>query len=197
MFLCFNIICSISNILFNSSNNIKLEKNYRSTNEIIEEYTLEPDVSNQSTKEENAISNVNNQVSKLETSSYEWKLEIPNINLEANIEEGTNKEILDEFIGHFEETKKNLGNIGLAAHNRGYKVNYFEKLKELKEGDLIYYTYKETKRAYVVISKTIIKDTEWSNLKNTEDNRLTLITCVENRPELRRCVQAIEFKNKI
>lgn len=197
MFLCFNIICSISNILFNSSNNIKLEKNYRSTNEIIEEYTLEPDVSNQSTKEENAISNVNNQVSKLETSSYEWKLEIPNINLEANIEEGTNKEILDEYIGHFEETKKNLGNIGLAAHNRGYKVNYFEKLKELKEGDLIYYTYKETKRAYVVISKTIIKDTEWSNLKNTEDNRLTLITCVENRPELRRCVQAIEFKNKI
>ena len=197
MFLCFNIICSISNILFNSSNNIKLEKNYRSTNEIIEEYTLEPDVSNQSTKEENAISNVNNQVSKLETSSYEWKLEIPNINLEANIEEVTNKVILDEYIGHFEETKKNLGNIGLAAHNRGYKVNYFEKLKELKEGDLIYYTYKETKRAYVVISKTIIKDTEWSNLKNTEDNRLTLITCVENRPELRRCVQAIEFKNKI
>ena len=194
MFLCFNIICSISNILFNSSNNIKLEKNYRSTNEIIEEYTLEPDVSNQSTKEENAISNVNNQVSKLETSSYEWKLEIPNINLEANIEEGTNKEILDEYIGHFEETKKNLGNIGLAAHNRGYKVNYFEKLKELKEGDLIYYTYKETKRTYVIISRLIIKDTEWSNLENTEDNRLTLITCVENKPKLRRCVQAIEVK---
>ena len=38
----------------------------------------------------------------------------------------------------------------------------------------------------------IIKDTEWKYLKNTEDNRLTLITCVENQPEYRRCVQAVE-----
>lgn len=194
MFLCFNIICSVSNILFNSSKSIKLEENYQSTNEIIEEYNLENNVSNQTMEEGNTANNVNNEVSNVEINSYEWKLEIPSIDLKADIEEGTNKKTLDEYIGHFEETKKNLGNIGLAAHNRGYKVNYFEKLKYLKEGDLIYYTYKETKRAYVVISKTIIKDTEWSNLENTKDNRLTLITCVENKPELRRCVQAIELK---
>ena len=38
----------------------------------------------------------------------------------------------------------------------------------------------------------IIKDTDWSRLENTEENILTLITCVENKPEQRRCIQAIE-----
>ena len=29
--------------------------------------------------------------------------------------------------------------------------------------------------------------------ENTEDNRITLITCVENMYEYRRCVQAVEI----
>ena len=161
--------------------NFKSEKSYQSTNEIIKKHNI---VSNSSTT---------NELLEDEINFNEWKLEIPKINLVANISEGTSKEILNNYIGHFEETKKDIGNIGLAAHNRGYQVNYFEKLKDLKEGDYIYYTYKETKRTYVIISRLIIKDTEWSNLENTEDNRLTLITCVENKPKLRRCVQAIEI----
>ena len=40
---------------------------------------------------------------------------------------------MEDYIGHFEETKKDIGNIGLAAHNRGYKNNYFQNLKELKQ----------------------------------------------------------------
>ena len=40
---------------------------------------------------------------------------------------------MEDYIGHFEETKKDIGNIGLAAHNRGYKNNYFQNLKELKK----------------------------------------------------------------
>ena len=162
--------------------NFKSEKSYQSTNEIIKKHNI---VSNSSTT---------NELLEDEINFNEWKLEIPKINLVANISEGTSKEILNNYIGHFEETKKDIGNIGLAAHNRGYQVIYFEKLKDLKEGDYIYYTYKETKRTYVIISRLIIKDTEWSNLENTEDNRLTLITCVENKPKLRRCVQAIEVK---
>ena len=27
---------------------------------------------------------------------------------------------------------------------------------------------------------------------NTKDNKLTLITCVENQPQYRRCIQAVE-----
>lgn len=70
-----------------------------------------------------------------------WQLEIPKINLLAEISEGTDVDTLNQYIAHFEETAKENGNIGLAAHNRGYKVNYFERLKELEKGDSVFYTY--------------------------------------------------------
>lgn len=74
-----------------------------------------------------------------------WYLEIPKIDLVAQIREGTDSENLNKYIGHFEETVKENGNIGLAGHNRGYKVNYFERIKELEKGDLIFYTYNRKK----------------------------------------------------
>lgn len=121
-----------------------------------------------------------------------WKIEIPKISLVAEIAEGTTKEILNQYIGHFEITPKEVGNIGLAGHNRGYNVNYFQDLKLLQKGDEIKYTYNNFEKIYEVEKVRIIKDTEWEYLENTEDNRLTLITCVENQPEYRRCVQAVE-----
>ncbi len=121
-----------------------------------------------------------------------WKIEIPKISLVAEIAEGTTKETLNQYIGHFEITPKEVGNIGLAGHNRGYNVNYFQDLKLLQKGDEIKYTYNNFEKIYEVEKVRIIKDTEWEYLENTEDNRLTLITCVENQPEYRRCVQAVE-----
>ena len=99
---------------------------------------------------------------------------------------------MDKFIGHFEETSKDKGNVGLAAHNRGYENNYFAKLKELKEGDKIIYQYQNTKREYIITKHVIIKDTDWTNLEDTKENTITLITCVENEPEYRRCIQGVE-----
>lgn len=122
----------------------------------------------------------------------EWKIEIPKINLYASIKEGTDENILNEYIGHFEETKRKYGNIGLAAHNRGYKVNYFGRIKELKKGDLIYYKYNDFEKTYEVQQEKIINDTDWSLLENTKENYLTLITCLENVPEKRRCIIAKE-----
>ncbi len=124
-----------------------------------------------------------------------WKIEIPKISLKASIGEGTTKEILNQFVGHFEETPKDNGNIGLAAHNRGYPVNYFERVKELEVGDEIIYTYNGIQRKYIVEIVSIIKDTDWSKLENTQDNRITLITCVENVPDSRRCIQGIEIQD--
>ena len=43
-----------------------------------------------------------------------------------------------------------------------------------------------------MVKNKIIKDTDVKVLDNTEENVLTLITCVENEPEYRRCVQAKE-----
>lgn len=126
-----------------------------------------------------------------------WQIEIPKISLIANIAEGTTKEILGQYVGHFKETQKENGNIGLAAHNRGYEVNYFQNLKLLKEGDEIKYKHNEFEKIYEVEKCRIIKDTDWEYLENTEENMLTLITCVENEPEYRRCVQAVEKEEEI
>ncbi len=141
---------------------------------------------------QNKVSNsLNNQTNsqKSQQETEEWYIEIPIINLKANIKEGTEKETLDDYVGHFEETQKENGNVGLAAHNRGYKNNYFENIKKLKEDDSIFYNYKGKIKEYKVEKISIIKDTDWNCLENTEKNIITLITCVENQPEYRRCIQ--------
>ena len=102
---------------------------------------------------------------------------------------------MDKFVGHFEETTKTSGNVGLAAHNRGYPVNYFADIKKLKEGDEIIYKYFEFEKTYLVTENKIIEDIDWEPLENTKENKITLITCVENEPEYRRCIQAIEKEN--
>lgn len=122
-----------------------------------------------------------------------WRIEIPIIGLNAPIAEGTTQEIMNEYVGHFEETNKTNGNIGLAAHNRGYNVNYFQNLKKLKEGDEIFYYCDGIELKYCVTTQKIIQDTDWSMLEETKDNVITLITCVENQPEYRRCIQAIQI----
>ena len=121
-----------------------------------------------------------------------WKIQIPSIGLIADISNGTDKETLNKYVGHFIETPIEEGNIALAGHNRGYDVNYFSRLKELREGDEIIYIHNEINRIYKVTKNKIIKDTDIDVLENTEENILTLITCVENEPNYRRCVQAEE-----
>lgn len=151
---------------------------------------------NQNTKENIEIQNNQNtnQINqKLEiTKENTWKIVIPKISLEAEISEGTSKEVMNKYVGHFEETSLKSGNIGLAAHNRGYTVNYFGKIKELKQGDTIIYKYNDFENTYIVKENKIIKDTDWSYLEQTEENKITLITCVENQSEYRRCIQGIE-----
>lgn len=81
---------------------------------------------------------------------------------------------------------------GLIAHNRGYTNNYFQNLKDLVEGDEIIYKCEDFAKIYVVTEHIIIEDTDWTELEDTTDNMLTLITCVENEPSYRRCIKAIE-----
>lgn len=190
----FIIIIIILNIGSNYlKNNLFENSNY--TNEITN--TSNFIYENNLDKEENSTNlniyekNVDENIKK---NLNEWKLEIPKLNLNATIAEGISNEILNKYIGHFEETKKENGNIVLAAHNRGYNVNYFEKIKDLEIGDIVFYTYSGIKKEYIINSKKIIKDTQLEVLEDTKDNRLTLITCVEDKPEYRRCIQAIENK---
>ncbi len=123
----------------------------------------------------------------------EWRLVIPKINISAQIKEGTSAETINNYIGHFIETPKDSGNIGLIAASAGYKENYFEKLADLEKGDVIIYIKGNLKKEYKVTTNVTIKETDWSYLSETEDNRITLITGILEEPENRRCVQATQI----
>lgn len=135
-------------------------------------------------------------VTKEEVKEDIWQIEIPKVNLVAPISEGTSQEVMLEYVGHFESTSIWNGNVGLAAHNRGYPINYFSRLKELKKGDEVVYKTKYGIKTYSVDIITVIEDTDWSYLQKTKENKITLITCVENKPSKRLCVQAMEIKEE-
>ena len=121
------------------------------------------------------------------------KLTIPKINLiDVNICENVELETLSHSIGHFENTNIYEGNVGLASHNAGIKANYFADINKLELGDEIYYKTRYGTKNYVVNSITQIKSDDWSYLEHTEDNRITLITCISGNPNLRLCVQGVE-----
>lgn len=125
---------------------------------------------------------------KIET----WYIEIPKIYMNANISEGTTNEVLNQYIGHFENTSRQQGNVVLAGCNRGNNVNYFKDLKLIQKGDEIIYKYNEYEKIYEVEKCRVIEYTQVEYLDETEENMLTLITYIENQPQYRRCVQAIE-----
>lgn len=117
-------------------------------------------------------------------------LEIPKINLKADIAEGIDLDTLASNIGHFPNSSIWDGNIALAAHNRGSGVEcYFANINKLEKGDTIIYRSELGERRYEIYSIREIEYTDWSVTKSNEENIITLITCIVNRPELRLCVQ--------
>lgn len=92
----------------------------------------------------------------------------------------------------YESTSLWEGNIGLCAHNGNASYSYFSRLGELAQGDTITYETEFGLRQYSVVTIAEIADTDWSYLSATQDNRITLTTCVAGKPEMRLCVQAVE-----
>lgn len=82
------------------------------------------------------------------------------------------------------------GNICLAAHNTS---NFWKELYTLQKNDVITYTNILGTKNYKVFNSKQIEETDLNCLENTQDNILTLITCVKNVPNKRLCVQAIEL----
>lgn len=178
------IIFSIVYILINNfseNKNYNSEKNELNIQNIISQ-------NNEEKNQEN-----NKEEKKVEENKFNWYIEIPKINLIAPIEESTEMDILNNYVGHFEDTSTTYGNIGLAGHNRGYEKNYFANLKNLKIGDEIKYKYNDFEKTYIIKIIKKIENTNWDYLEETKDNKITLITCVENEPDYRLCVQGAEI----
>ena len=60
-------------------------------------------------------------------------------------------------------------------------------------GDIITYQTNFFTRNYKVDNIQTVLETDWSLLQETEQNKLTLVTCVANKKIQRLCVQATEI----
>lgn len=124
-------------------------------------------------------------------------LTIPKLELSAPVyetEEGGEIESMTKGVAHFAVTSAWEGNIGLCSHNvaPAGAVAYFRDIHRLKEGDTLSYKTALGERAYKVTEIKEISEDDWSFLSRTDDNRLTLITCITGKPSLRLLVQAVE-----
>jgi sortase A len=103
-------------------------------------------------------------------------LRVPKIGLEVPVLEGVDDLTMNRGVGHIPGTAEpgEAGNVGVAGHRDGF----FRGLKDLVPGDAIEMdrgaggTYR-----YVVESITIVAPSDTSLLRQTEGNRLTLVTC--------------------
>lgn len=124
-------------------------------------------------------------------------LTIPKLELSAPVyetEEGGEIESMTRGVAHFAVTSAWEGNIGLASHNvaPAGAVAYFRDIHKLEKGDALSYKTALGEREYKVAEVKEITEDDWSFLTRTEDNRLTLITCVTGKPDMRLMVQALE-----
>lgn len=122
------------------------------------------------------------------------QLSIDKIGLSMGVFETDNAvEDMKKGAAHFKDTSVWEGNIGLSAHNDGVKESVsFGKLNTLEIGDEIRYKTSLGERSYEVSVIEVISDEDWSYLSRTEDNRITIITCVKDEPSKRLVVQAVE-----
>lgn len=120
-------------------------------------------------------------------------LEIPSLGISMKVWEGETSQSMAKGLGHYSSTSGWDGNVGVCGHNRGAKY-VIGSIKDLVVGDTITYTTVYGTRTYTVESVNVILDTDWSYLQETADNRITITTCLANKPEYRVCVQAVEAK---
>lgn len=125
-------------------------------------------------------------------------LSIPAIGLEVEaIDPGTADmlSVMGRGAAHFPVSSAWDGNVALSAHNATADGSpaYFKDLHKLKTGDEVFYTTALGERRYEVSQILKITDTDWEYVTDRPDeNRLTLVTCVNGEPSNRLMVQAKE-----
>ena len=115
---------------------------------------------------------------------------ISKIGLNITVYDGDTFAAMLKGAGHISSTSAWNGNIGIVGHNRGV-TNNFGRLKELSAGDIIEYKTSLGTRKYKVTFAGKVSETDWSKLQYTNDNRITLVTCVENVPSQRLIIQGV------
>ncbi len=106
-------------------------------------------------------------------------------------------EAMRKGVAHYKISSAWDGNVGLCAHNGTASYCWFRDLHKLEAGDEVVYKTALGSRIYRVSTVTEISETDWSMLGQTDDNRLTMTTCINGRPDRRLCVQAVEKEDDV
>jgi sortase A len=102
-------------------------------------------------------------------------LNIPKIDLQAAVLEGTDRKALLLAPGHLEKTSwpGQSGNAVIAAH----RDTFFRRLHELHRGDDIYVRRAGHRYHYAVSNTSIVSPSDTAVIRPSSDTRLTLLTC--------------------
>ncbi len=124
-------------------------------------------------------------------------VQIPSINVLAQITEGSTPEVLKNYVGVVEGSSRpgQVGNYCLAAHNN-IDTEIFKNLHKI-EKDALVYVYTQSKMyTYKVVDKYYVKPTQTEVLDKSDKKEITLITCNYNATE-RVIVKGVLVSEKV
>lgn len=108
------------------------------------------------------------------------------------VKDGADLETIKSAIGHFAESSLWDGNVAFCAHNRDYTYD-FRNLKNIEKGDEVIYETRFGTRSYAVSVIKSIDETDWTDIVTSgEVNKVTMVTCIEDKPTKRFLVQAVQ-----
>ena len=111
--------------------------------------------------------------------------------LNAPIYEGTDTQAMIDGAGHWTGSSLGGGNVCLFGHNRGANP-WFGELLDTEIGDTVVLETSAGTRTYRVSQVEQISSEDFTWLGSTGSSCITLISCVEGRPELRLMVRGEE-----
>ncbi len=127
-------------------------------------------------------------------------IKIDKIKVKYPIVEGVKESNLKQAIGHIPGTAGlgQPGNCALAGHRNYTFGRYFNRLDELKVGDLISVSTKKEEFIYKVYEKLVVTPDDVSVIKGGKDDTiLTLITCTPIYIATHRLIVHARLENKI
>lgn len=115
---------------------------------------------------------------------------IPKINLKVAVGEGVDLGTLKYAVGHFKGTAMpgQKGNFCVAGHRSYTYSEYFNRLGEIKNGDIINVQAKSGTYTYKVYNISVVTPDHVEVLNPTSDATMTLVTCTPIRIATHRLI---------
>lgn len=112
-------------------------------------------------------------------------IEIPSISLSQGLVEGISDDVLQYYLGHFENSANpgEVGNFAVAGHRVSDYSEAFVNLYKVEIGDKINVKANKKEYIYEVTENYIVSPDRVDVLDNTEDATITLVTCTVGAKE--------------